>query len=63
LGRREFVAGTAAGLLLSGAGSTANRAQTAPETARGTVFDADSNPRRGISGVMVSNGNEGGEDG
>ena len=58
LGRREFVAGTAAGLLLSGGGLTASRAQTAPEIARGTVFDADSNPRRGISGVMVSNGNE-----
>lgn len=28
----------------------------APAVARGTVFDADSSPRRGIANVMVSNG-------
>ena len=52
--RREVMAGAAA-LALTAAGPAL--AQTAA-TARGTVFDADSSPRKGVAGVMVSNGLE-----
>ncbi len=50
--RRTILAGTAA-LALAGRGAAA---QTA--TAKGLVFDADSNPRAGVADVMVSNGQD-----
>src|SRR5271166_2125638 len=52
--RRDILAGAGA-LALTGGPALA---QTAAATARGTVFDADSNPRQGIRGVMVSNGQD-----
>ncbi len=58
IGRREVMAGATA-LALSAAPMAQVLAQAAPaDTARGTVYDADSQPRRGIAGVMVSNGQE-----
>jgi hypothetical protein len=50
--RREVLAGAAA-LAVTAAGPAPAQPAT---TARGTVFDADSSPRTGIPGVMVSNG-------
>ena len=56
IGRREVIAG-AATLALAATSSPRAHAQSATaETARGTVYDADSDPRRGVPGVMVSNG-------
>ena len=52
--RRDVLAGAAA-LALTATGPAL--AQTAA-IARGTVFDADSSPRKGVAGVMVSNGLE-----
>ncbi len=50
--RREVLASTAALAL-----TAASPARSAPpSTARGTVFDAGSSPRKGIPDVMVSNG-------
>ena len=48
--RRDILAAAAALAMTAGT----SLAQT--ETARGTVFDAGSNPRQGVAGVMVSNG-------
>jgi hypothetical protein len=56
LGRREVVAGAAAVALAATPLSRALAQQGAAETAQGTVYDADSSPRRGLPGVMVSNG-------
>jgi hypothetical protein len=50
--RRDVLAGAA---VLAVAVPSIQSAQ-AQTTARGTVFDAGSNPRKGIAGVMVSNG-------
>jgi hypothetical protein len=50
--RRDVLAGAAVLAL------TATPALAQGATARGTVFDADSSPRRGVPGVMVSNGRE-----
>jgi hypothetical protein len=50
--RRDVLAGAAA-LAVTGTGYA--QAQSTA-TARGTVFDADSSPRSGVPGVMVSNG-------
>lgn len=58
LGRREVIAGTAAVALAATPLSHAFPQPAATETARGTVYDADSNPRRGLPGVMVSNGSD-----
>ncbi|HEX3574825.1 MAG TPA: calcineurin-like phosphoesterase family protein [Rhodopila sp.] len=52
--RRDVLAGAAA-VALAGAPALA---QTVAATARGTVFDADSSPRKGVPDVMVSNGLE-----
>jgi hypothetical protein len=52
--RRDVLAGAAALALTS----TPALALETTVTARGMVFDADSNPRRGVPGVMVSNGLE-----
>ena len=65
--RRDVVVGAAALTLAAGpasaqsgapsnAGSNAGSDGQPPEMARGTVFDADSTPRRGVPDVMVSNG-------
>lgn len=54
--RRDILTAAAA-LALSDAPARAQpTAPGQPTTARGTVFDADSTPRKGIPGVMVSNG-------
>ena len=50
--RREVMAGAGA-LALAGSGPALGQTVA---TARGTVFDADSSPRQGVAGVMVSNG-------
>src|SRR5690349_15664337 len=52
LTRRELMVGAAA--LAATGGSVA--AAPATTVARGTVFDADSSPRKGMPDVMVSNG-------
>jgi hypothetical protein len=52
LTRRDVLAGPAT-LALAAAPIARTAAQV---IANGTVFDADSNPRKGIAGVMVSNG-------
>ncbi len=52
--RRDVLAGAAV-LALTAASAPA---QGTTATARGTVFDADSSPRTGVPGVMVSNGLE-----
>ncbi|HET6305931.1 MAG TPA: calcineurin-like phosphoesterase C-terminal domain-containing protein, partial [Rhodopila sp.] len=51
--RREAIAGATA-LALAGSGPAL--AQPTVVTARGSVYDADSQPRQGVPGVMVSNG-------
>src|SRR6059058_2568705 len=57
LGRRDAIAG-AAGLALAGLPLMAqSQTNSTAETARGTVFDADTSGR-GIPGVMVSNGSD-----
>lgn len=56
IGRRDVVVGAAA-LALTAAAAPRAQAQ-ATEVAHGSVYDADSSPRRGIAGVMVSNGLE-----
>jgi hypothetical protein len=56
LGRRDVIAGAAAVALAATPLSQGLAQATATETARGTVYDADSNPRHGLPGVMVSNG-------
>jgi hypothetical protein len=52
--RRDVLAGAAA-LALAATGPAGAQPST---TARGTVFDADASPRKGVPGVMVSNGQE-----
>jgi C terminal of Calcineurin-like phosphoesterase/N terminal of Calcineurin-like phosphoesterase len=51
--RRDVLAGAAAIAL---AGAPAQSQSQAESTARGTVFDADASSRKGVAGVMVSNG-------
>ncbi len=58
--RRTVLSGAAA-LALTASVTSPSRAQTVAATpadsiARGLVFDAGSNPRAGVAGVMVSNG-------
>jgi hypothetical protein len=50
--RRDVLAGAAA----MAVAAVPLRPALAQTNARGTVFDADSNPRKGVPGVMVSNG-------
>jgi hypothetical protein len=50
--RRDVLAGAAAMTMAA----SPLRPAVAQTDARGTVFDADSNPRKGVPGVMVSNG-------
>jgi hypothetical protein len=50
--RRDVLAGAAAMAIAA----SPLRPALAQTEARGTVFDADSNPRKGVPGVMVSNG-------
>ncbi len=50
--RRDVLAGAAAMAIAA----SPLRPALAQTDARGTVFDADSNPRKGVPGVMVSNG-------
>src|SRR5271166_5684810 len=68
IGRRDAIVG-AASLALAATPAAQALAQAAPvqaapvqaapaEAARGTVYDAESNPRRGLPDVMVSNGQE-----
>ncbi len=54
--RRDVIAGAASLALAAAPLSHALAQPAAAETAHGTVYDADSNPRHGLPGVMVSNG-------
>ncbi len=54
LPRRETLIGAAASLALA----TSSRAQPAPPDARGTVYEETPTGRRGLPGIMVSNGEQ-----
>jgi C terminal of Calcineurin-like phosphoesterase/N terminal of Calcineurin-like phosphoesterase len=56
--RRDVLAGAAALALTPASAPAQGTPAKAIATARGTVFDADSSPRRGVPDVMVSNGLE-----
>ena len=62
--RRDVLAGTTALALAVapvGLGRSATDSQSpgaSETTARGTVYDMDSSPRKGVAGVMVSNGHD-----
>src|SRR3954452_1847210 len=62
--RRDILAGTTALALAVapvrlGRSATESPSPGASETtARGTVYDMDSSPRKGVPGVMVSNGHD-----
>lgn len=60
IGRRDMMAGLAAGLAVRTSAQAAgpHSAADATETARGRVFDESDSGRPGIPGVMVSNGTD-----